>query len=165
MNTYRGNGSRAKEQYRFPSVLHESKANVRGQAPNRALKRLLSSRPVVMMVDDDAVLTKLFKTFFKDQGLKVEVFTDPAEALHWYSAHHQRVGLVFLDIQMPKISGPDCFANIVVTDPRVKVAYMSGTNDEALITELMKPRQARAFFEKPVDYWDLINWSYQQLQN
>ena len=86
-------------------------------------------------------------------------FRDPLEALSWLKAHP--VGLVFLDINMPKISGLD-FLNIIA--PKPKIIFTTAYSEYALesyeydtIDYLLKPIEFQRFLKAVTKVKQLIS--------
>lgn len=112
-----------------------------------------------MIVGDNQFCARLLEAFLVRQGFNTRVFTKPVAALNWYSIHHQKVALVFLDIHMPQLSGTECFQDIIVINPNAKVAFISGEKDPCLWADLTARENATAFFSKPLNYHDVADWA------
>jgi len=90
-----------------------------------------ASGPVTLLiVEDDRVLQDLYLDSFGDAGFTVIQAFDGMEALDQLKAHPE-VGLVLLDVMLPKLSGYDVLAQIRRTapNPKVPVIIVSALGD------------------------------------
>jgi CheY-like chemotaxis protein len=62
-----------------------------------------SARRIVLIVEDDADLRRMFRTALAIAGYSVEEAADGAAALH--RIHHNPPDLVVLDLDLPTVSG------------------------------------------------------------
>ena len=60
---------------------------------------------------------------------------NPAEAQELFAQHRGRIDLVLTDVIMPGMSGPELFQSLVVQEPALKVVFMSGYTDEAIVRQ------------------------------
>jgi CheY-like chemotaxis protein len=74
-----------------------------------------STRPHILIVEDDGDLLEVLKFVLEDEGYRVSTAEGGAEALSL--AASQQVSLVLLDIEMPGMSGIDV-AKQLRADPR-----------------------------------------------
>ena len=64
----------------------------------------------IMLVEDDVDLATTCKAMLDAEGLKLDVFTNPLEAVkHFVQALPVNYNLIILDIRMPKINGIQLF--------------------------------------------------------
>lgn len=120
---------------------------------------------MIMVVDDNVFCAKLLEAVLVRQGFNTRSFTNPRTALNWYAKHHQEVGLVFLDIHMPQLSGPECLEHILSIDADVKVAFVSSESDPKVWQKLSAKGDAVAFFTKPINYRRVADWSQEMLSS
>ena len=76
-----------------------------------------SSGPIVLLIEDDSLLSRMYKTKFSIEGFQVLVADDGEKGLKM--AEEQKVDFIILDIMMPKISGLDLLAQLRL-DPKGK---------------------------------------------
>src|SRR5919205_322453 len=79
----------------------------------------------ILLVDDEPDIALVFRTVLKDEGFKVDSFTDPQLAL--YNFKPNLYDLVILDIKMPNISGFRLYREIKKIDPKVKVCFLTAS--------------------------------------
>lgn len=61
----------------------------------------------IIIVDDDDVSNYLHTMIIKESGFEGEIktFTSGLDALDYLETHYENTGLIFLDLNMPKING------------------------------------------------------------
>ena len=74
----------------------------------------------------------------------------------------QEVGAIYLDMQMPLMSGSECFTKLISINPIAMVVLMSGGVTQNIITNLLSKGAAR-FVPKPLDYPALVCWTLKRL--
>jgi len=111
----------------------------------------------IMLIDDEPTLVDLGSQFITRAGHNVKGFTKCQDALRWFSEHKDEVELVILDMKMPDIDGPTCFAELRRIRPDIRVAILSGYVDDDIAQDLMA-HGALKFFHKPLKYPELIAW-------
>jgi two-component system, OmpR family, response regulator ChvI len=78
----------------------------------------------ILLVDDDADITRSFALALQKDGFIVDTYNDPLIALGDFKA--DLYDLVLLDIRLPKMDGFELYDNIRGMDKRVKVCFISG---------------------------------------
>lgn len=107
----------------------------------------------IMALDDEKGALKVLVRTIQQVAEDAEItdFCDPEEALEWFPENE--VDIVFLDIQMPEISGPEMAAKLKAMKPDLKVVFVTGflegENDDA--AEI-----ADGFVMKPVTRKDIV---------
>lgn len=64
-----------------------------------------ASNKTVLLIEDDPMLTKMYQTKFESEGYKVLIALNGEEGLN--TALLEDVGIIILDLLMPKLSGLD----------------------------------------------------------
>ena len=82
----------------------------------------------ILIVDDDDDLTNLYETFLKYDGYKVDVFTDPIDALS--SFKKDVYDLVLLDLKMPKMNGVELSQELQNVDPDLSFKFITAASKE-----------------------------------
>jgi len=82
--------------------------------------------PTILLVEDDPLLVKMYKTKFVHDGFNVIVANDGEKGLEM--ATHENVDLILLDIMMPRLSGTDMLAALRKTTKGKKIPVIIATN-------------------------------------
>jgi PAS domain S-box-containing protein len=90
----------------------------------------------VLVVDDAEGLAELAKRLLERQGYTVLVATNTVEAMRLFE-EHPSIDVVLTDVVMPDVSGPQLTSWLLARRPSLKVIYMSGYAEEALVHDAM----------------------------
>lgn len=111
---------------------------------------------LVMMVDDEELLTDVIQTHLEDAGyMRFVACNEPTEALTLIKA--RRPDVLLLDLMMPKVSGFDILA-AVRADPDLQytpVVVLTAASDPATKLRALE-LGATEFLAKPVDASELV---------
>jgi len=88
---------------------------------------------VILVVEDEEGVRKLVLDMLEKQGYSVLGADDEEEALLICQQYKETIHLLVTDVVMPKISGPELAKRLVVFQPEMKVLYMSGYADNAIV--------------------------------
>jgi two-component system, cell cycle sensor histidine kinase and response regulator CckA len=102
----------------------------------------------VLLVEDADGVRNLALRVLETAGYHVLAAANPAEALELFTQHRGRIDLVLTDVIMPGMSGPELFQSLVVQEPALKVVFMSGYTDEAIVRQAGLGR-GLPFVQKP----------------
>ena len=80
-----------------------------------------SNQPRILVVDDDYDAAITFKIGLENNGFKVDMFTDPLEALSHFRAGYYH--LLLVDIRMATMSGFQLYSRIIKVDSKIKVCF------------------------------------------
>ncbi len=83
-----------------------------------------TSRPAVLIVDDDAMVRKLLRATFEDSGYEVLEAVDGRDALAQVGRHP--IKLVITDLVMPEKDGMETIKALRQSHPDVKILAISG---------------------------------------
>jgi CheY-like chemotaxis protein len=101
----------------------------------------------VLVVEDAEGLRELVRRLLQRQGYTVLVASNADEALRLFE-EHPSIDLLLTDVVMPGASGPELTRQLVARRPALKVVYMSGYTEEAIVQHgVLKP--GIAFLHKP----------------
>jgi DNA-binding NtrC family response regulator len=103
----------------------------------------------VLLVEDDAQLRALARTLLVRQGYYVIDAPTPAEALRICGAYSGSIALLVTDVVMPQMNGRELARNVLETRPDMKVLYMSGYTDNAIVHNGILDADL-AFLQKPI---------------
>jgi two-component system, cell cycle sensor histidine kinase and response regulator CckA len=102
----------------------------------------------VLLVEDEQAVRVLCRVLLERAGYRVFDAADPRQAEDLFRHHPDRIDLVVTDVIMPGSSGPSLFARLSVERPHLKVLYMSGYADHAMVQPATRPPDV-AFLQKP----------------
>ncbi|MCI0487429.1 MAG: response regulator [Blastocatellia bacterium] len=119
----------------------------------------------ILLVEDDEAVRKLTRQILEMNGYTVLEAGNAGEALAVCQQHTEPIDLMITDVVMPGMSGHELAERLALTGRELKVLYMSGYTDNAIVrhgimdedtTFLQKPftpdslaRKAREVLEKP----------------
>lgn len=111
----------------------------------------------VLIAEDHDALRELAVETLTSFGYNVLEAADGESALRVFQAHSDKIDLLLLDVVLPKLSGPDVYARILVVRPDISVIFATGYSaDMALLQKaqqrglpmLHKPYSPRALARK-----------------
>jgi len=116
-------------------------------APVPAPARPRGGSETVLLADDEPMIRSLGKTILERYGYHVLLADDGLEAVQLYERERERIGLVILDLTMPRLSGHDALQHLLQIDPQVRVLIASGYSAEHL--DQGYHQRAMGFISKP----------------
>lgn len=114
----------------------------------------------ILVVDDEQDIVDYLKSLFEDNGYKVLVAWDGAEAEQMTRDHHP--DLITLDITMPKESGVKAYKELK-RDPelsKIPIVIVTGYGDphfESFISTRRTAPAPEGYFEKPIKREELLS--------
>ena len=119
----------------------------------RERKTIVSSNPVISVVDDDASVRVATDNLLSALGYMVHTFASAEEFLR--SAHFNDTSCVIADVQMPTMSGVELQALLLARGQRVPFIFITAFPDESVRARVQKSG-AICFLTKPFDRQSLI---------
>jgi len=87
----------------------------------------------ILLVEDDDVVRKLAQEILEAAGYDVLVADQGEEAIRLVVEHSQEIHLLLSDVVMPGASGKEIADRLIPLRPEMKVLFMSGYTDEAIV--------------------------------
>jgi DNA-binding NtrC family response regulator len=87
----------------------------------------------VLVVEDEREVRKLTVGILKRQGYKVLEASHGDDTLAISEKHDGLIHLVLVDVVMPGMSGSELAKQLTLLQPMIKVLYMSGYTDNAIV--------------------------------
>jgi two-component system cell cycle sensor histidine kinase/response regulator CckA len=102
----------------------------------------------VLLVEDDHRVRKLARELLVRSGYEVIEGADAEDAMRVAEGHGRPIDLLLTDVVMPGVSGPVLAERLIQRHPALKVLYMSGYTDDAMVHHgVVSPEIA--FLQKP----------------
>lgn len=95
-------------------------------------------RGYIIIVDDEKIVLETQTLLLQELGYRVASFSDGLEAIEYFTQHHEDVDLVILDLNMPNLSGKQCFDSLKKVRADVRVIVSTGCNVENEVDELFR---------------------------
>jgi CheY-like chemotaxis protein len=108
----------------------------------------LTGSETVLLVEDEETVRFLSRALLERGGYRVFDAADPERAEQLFRLHKDLIDLLVTDVIMPGSSGPSLFARLSSERPSLKVLYMSGYPDGAIVHHAGLPDDVR-FLQKP----------------
>ncbi len=99
-------------------------------------------------MEDDNALRELARLFLEFAGYKVLETSSAAEALAVARTHEGPVHLLMTDVILPDMNGGALAAELVKLRPAMKVLFVSGYTDDAIVHHGVL-ESGKAFLQKP----------------
>jgi len=93
----------------------------------------LGGSETVLIVEDDDVLRKLLQEVLQNYGYRLLVAENGEDALRVGKEHEGPIHLLLTDVVMPRMGGKKLAERLQPLYPRMKVIYMSGYTDKAIV--------------------------------
>ena len=109
----------------------------------------------VLVAEDDRSLRRLAKTLLEEHGYRVIEAEDGEDAVRKFKDNQEQIGLLLLDIIMPRLDGRKAYEEIKKLQPNIKVLFASGYTEDLLsIKDVLD--QGLHFIQKPMSPHDLL---------
>ena len=101
----------------------------------------------ILLVEDETRVRKLILDVLRARGYHVLEATRGEEGLRLAKLHGPEIDMALVDVVMPEMSGPDLVRQIEPLCPKLRVLFMSGYTDEAILHHGIA--ESVAFLQKP----------------
>lgn len=133
-------------------ILHGNTLRQNGETI--AMRRKEHQKPQVMIIEDDPFSRRLVENVLGGQ-FSLTVLSDADHALATYVSRAPNV--LFLDIDLPNVSGQEILEKIIAIDPEAYVIMFSGNSDQHNIAQAMS-HGAKGFVAKPFTSGKLLQY-------
>jgi CheY-like chemotaxis protein len=116
------------------------------EAPRRVEER--RGTETILLVEDEAAVRSLVSGVLEGGGYKVLVARNGEDALLVSEQHKGPIHLLVTDVVMPEMGGPELAEHLRPYHRKMKVLYMSGYTDDAIVHHGVLGSSA-AFLQKP----------------
>ncbi|MDX9722484.1 MAG: PAS domain S-box protein [Myxococcota bacterium] len=118
----------------------------------------------VLIVEDEDAVRRLTERILKGAGYSVFSSSDADEAIAWCQREGASVALLLTDVVMPKMSGRELAERLVAFCPKLRVLYMSGYTDNAIVHHGVLDASTH-FISKPFAAEDLLRQVRETLED
>lgn len=101
----------------------------------------------VVIIDDDAMVSRSLEKALTDLGFVIKAFSDPLAALEWIDK--KGADIVISDICMPKCDGFSVLEHVKKSQPQCEVIFITAHGQIDLAIRALR-EGAADFFEKPI---------------
>lgn len=112
-------------------------------------------RELVMIVDDEDLVTILAQRVLTDEGYRIVTAKDGFQAIEIYRKLKEQISLIILDFTMPIMDGADVFAELLQINPKAPVVLSSGFAEQERLRSMLA-RGLRGFIPKPYTQQKLL---------
>jgi two-component system cell cycle sensor histidine kinase/response regulator CckA len=128
----------------FPSVSESPAAG----GPAKTANDATSGSETILVVEDEEGVRSLVRLALESSGYKVLETGDAESALATCANYDGLIDLLLTDVIMPQLSGPSVAEKVSSLRPAIKVLYMSGYTDDAVLLHGVDC-QEMPFIQKP----------------
>nr|MDQ3820698.1 ATP-binding protein [Acidobacteriota bacterium] len=116
--------------------------------PGIAAPEITQGTETILLVEDEEAVRVLLQDILEAEGYTVMVANSGGEALQVCAQHEGQIHLLMTDVVMPLMSGRQLVERLTERCAHVKVLYMSGYTDDAIVRHgVLEP--GVAFLQKP----------------
>jgi two-component system cell cycle sensor histidine kinase/response regulator CckA len=123
----------------------DAKPEVRAATP---VKSSIRGTETILLVEDDQAVRALTRRLLEEKGYKVLEASGSQAAIAIAESAEQPIDLLLTDVVMPEMGGSDLASRLVTLRPGIKVLYMSGYTDDAVVRHGLVAEGA-TFLQKP----------------
>jgi CheY-like chemotaxis protein len=123
--------------------------NLRGDPEASAVRHAVPTLHGILLAEDEPALRALLECALCQEGIRVWAASDGVEALALFQQHRSEIGLVLLDVQMPRLDGPQTLTALQQLVPDVRWCFMTSDPGTYSDTEL-RCLGADRTFQRPV---------------
>jgi len=131
-----------------PAIVREDPRGAPGIASDLRIYNPQGPLELVMIVDDEDLVTLLAQRVLADEGYRVITAKDGFQAIDTYRKLRHEIALIILDFTMPVMDGADVFNELLQLDPKVPVVLSSGFAEQDRLRAMLS-RGLRGFIPKP----------------
>jgi len=122
-------------------------------APHQPASHAAPERPAILIIDDEPAVRNVTRTLLERAGYRVLTAASGAEGLEVYGANASTIGLVVLDLTMPRMSGKEVLLELQRLGGNVPVILASGYSHP---DSLPSGPNIAGFLHKPFRFDELL---------
>lgn len=113
-------------------------------------------KPLVIVVDDQASMRTMLRSFLESSGFRVLTASSGGQALRICTRITRPITAMITDVQMPEMSGFDLATKAGELYPEMPILFMSGAFSEIDMAAKQRVGSRTAFLQKPFG-WALLS--------
>ena len=121
-----------------------------------------AGRGAVLVVDDEAEVREFIQTVLLSSGLEVVMAKDGVECMETFEARRQDIGLVLLDLTMPRMNGDEALRRLRELEAELPVILSSGYDEQEAFSRIRDSGPV-VYLQKPYRAARLIRLVREQL--
>jgi CheY-like chemotaxis protein len=107
-------------------------------APVTESQPALGGDETILIAEDHDGVREMARATLESLGYRILLARDGEEAVEMFSAHRNSIGLILMDVIMPRRNGPETYEAIKAINPDVPVVFATGySNETAAMTEII----------------------------
>jgi two-component system, cell cycle sensor histidine kinase and response regulator CckA len=114
----------------FPSV---DKPAGSIEKTKKEVQESIGGSETILVVEDDGMIREIIKKILNKSGYRILSAADSKEAIHISEEHEEKIALMLTDVVLPGMGGRELADLLVEKRPDMKVLYMSGYTDDAIV--------------------------------
>jgi PAS domain S-box-containing protein len=118
--------------------------------------RATGGNELILVADDEEAIRTLAKEILESHGYRVMLAEDGREAVDLFEKHHGELGLVILDMVMPRMGGRETFLKMKELNPQARALLSTGYSQDGKAEEILKSG-VRGFIQKPYQVDTLLS--------
>ncbi|MBD3276376.1 MAG: PAS domain S-box protein, partial [Candidatus Marinimicrobia bacterium] len=122
----------------------------------------LEGKETILVVEDEADVLSFVMDTLTNYGYKVVGSNDSEKAFSLYRSMQPNIDMIVSDVILPKLSGPELVRKILVSQPALKVVYMSGYSESMIGKHGLLGNEIN-FIQKPFSPYELTRKIRQSL--
>jgi nitrogen-specific signal transduction histidine kinase/CheY-like chemotaxis protein len=120
------------------------------QANAAGMPLVAKGSETLLLVEDEDQVRRIVQEILEQQGYDVLTAANGEEALRLAEVHGSKIHLLLTDLVMPQMSGRELAEELTTLQPKLKVLYMSGYTDDAIVRHGLLDASL-SFIQKPFD--------------
>jgi len=121
-----------------------------GDQANAGMPMVARGSETLLLVEDEDQVRRIVQEILEQQGYDVLAAANGEEALKLAELHGSKIHLLMTDVVMPQMSGRELAEELTALQPKLKVLYMSGYTDDAIVRHGLLDASL-SFIQKPFD--------------
>lgn len=110
----------------------------------------------VLVVDDELINLEVIECMLDVMGHSYETFTSGVEAIKAFKEKSEHYDIILLDMNMPQISGKECFEAFRQINSKVRIVISSGFTSQHISQQILQEDHVK-FLQKPYRMTDMTN--------